>query len=163
MTRIQIDFDNGRCRLRLDTGNAQFPFLSRLVGPTVTLSSRLTLPSFNPAHAQNRSLLLPNCALLFWGSNGGRQTEIRPRCFLRRPSCRTAFGALIWAPIVGGATKPASATKPGLDFFESHEIEKMGREEASELDFLFRFASNMFVPQQKAAIGSMLTGSRPMG
>ena len=49
----------------------------------------------------------------------------------------------------------------GLDFLEPHEIEKMGREEASELDGLFRFASNMFAPQQKAAIGRMLTGGTP--
>ena len=49
----------------------------------------------------------------------------------------------------------------GLDFFECHEIEKMGREDASELDGLFRFASNMFAPQEKAAIGRVLTGGTP--
>jgi hypothetical protein len=49
----------------------------------------------------------------------------------------------------------------GLDFFDSHEIEKMGREEASELDGLFRFASNIFAPQEKAAIGRVLTGGTP--
>jgi hypothetical protein len=49
----------------------------------------------------------------------------------------------------------------GFDFFERHEIEKMGREDASELDGLFRFASNMFAPQEKAAIGRMLTGGTP--
>ena len=47
----------------------------------------------------------------------------------------------------------------GLDFFERHEIEKMGREEARELDGLFRFASNIFAPQEKAAIGRVLTGT----
>jgi hypothetical protein len=35
----------------------------------------------------------------------------------------------------------------GLDFFENLEIEKMGREEARELDGLFRYASNLFAPQ----------------
>jgi hypothetical protein len=49
----------------------------------------------------------------------------------------------------------------GLDFFECHEIERMGREDARELDGLFRYASNMFAPQQKAAIGRMLTGGTP--
>jgi hypothetical protein len=49
----------------------------------------------------------------------------------------------------------------GLDFFECHEIEKMGREDASELDSLFRFASNKFAPQQKAAITRVLTGEAP--
>ena len=49
----------------------------------------------------------------------------------------------------------------GIDFFECHEIEKMGREEASELDGLFRFASNMFAPQEKAAIARVLTGGTP--
>jgi len=49
----------------------------------------------------------------------------------------------------------------GLDFFECHEIEKMGREDASELDGLFRFASNMFAPREKAAIGRVLTGGTP--
>jgi hypothetical protein len=46
----------------------------------------------------------------------------------------------------------------GFDFFERHEIEKMGREDACELDGLFRFASNMFAPQEKAVIERMLTG-----
>jgi hypothetical protein len=36
----------------------------------------------------------------------------------------------------------------------------MGSEDASELDGLFRFASNMFA-SQKAAIGRMLTGGTP--
>ena len=49
----------------------------------------------------------------------------------------------------------------GLDFLEPHEIEKMGREDARELDGLFRYASNMFAPQQKAVIGRMLTGGTP--
>jgi hypothetical protein len=49
----------------------------------------------------------------------------------------------------------------GFDFFERHEIEKMGSEDASELDGLFRFASNMFAPQEKAAIGRMLSGGTP--
>ena len=49
----------------------------------------------------------------------------------------------------------------GLDFFECHEIEKMGREDASELDGLFRFASDMFATQQKAAIAHVLTGGTP--
>src|SRR6266536_2466900 len=49
----------------------------------------------------------------------------------------------------------------GIDFFECHEIEKMGREKASELDGLFRFASNMFAPQEKAAIARVLTGDPP--
>lgn len=31
---------------------------------------------------------------------------------------------------------------------ERHEIEKMGREDARELDGLFRYASNMFAPQR---------------
>ena len=70
------------------------------------------MPSFNHAHAQNRSLLLPNCALHFWGSNGGRPREIRLRCFLQRPSCRTTFGSSIRYPIVGGAMKPAAAGSP---------------------------------------------------
>jgi hypothetical protein len=47
----------------------------------------------------------------------------------------------------------------GLDFFECDEIEKMGRTDASELDGLFRFASSFFVPQEKAAIGRVLTGN----
>jgi len=49
----------------------------------------------------------------------------------------------------------------GLDFFECHEIEKMGREDASELDGLFRFASRFFAPQEKAAIARVLTGEAP--
>jgi hypothetical protein len=49
----------------------------------------------------------------------------------------------------------------GFDFFECHEIEKMGREDASDLDGLFRFASNMFAPQKKAEIGRVLTGGTP--
>ena len=49
----------------------------------------------------------------------------------------------------------------GLDFLECHEIEKMGREDARELDGLFRYASNMFAPQEKAAITSVLTGGTP--
>lgn len=49
----------------------------------------------------------------------------------------------------------------GLDFLECHEIEKMGREDARELDGLFRYASNMFAPQEKAAITRMLTGGTP--
>jgi hypothetical protein len=49
----------------------------------------------------------------------------------------------------------------GLDFLESHEVEKMGREDARELDGLFRYASNMFAPQAKAAITRVLTGGTP--
>ena len=49
----------------------------------------------------------------------------------------------------------------GLDFLESHEIEQMGREDARELDGLFRYASNMFAPQAKAAITRVLTGGTP--
>jgi hypothetical protein len=49
----------------------------------------------------------------------------------------------------------------GLDFLECHEIEKMGRADATELDGLFRFASNFFAPQEKAAIGRVLTGNEP--
>jgi hypothetical protein len=49
----------------------------------------------------------------------------------------------------------------GLDFFENHEIERMGREDASEFDGLFRFASNKFAPQEKAAIAHVLTGEAP--
>src|SRR6185436_14553441 len=45
----------------------------------------------------------------------------------------------------------------GLDFFERHEIETMGREDARELDGLFRYASNMFASQEKAAIARVLT------
>jgi hypothetical protein len=49
----------------------------------------------------------------------------------------------------------------GLDFFECREIEKMGREDASELDGLFRFASRYFAPQEKAAIARVLSGEAP--
>ena len=49
----------------------------------------------------------------------------------------------------------------GLDFFENHEIEIMGREEAHWLDGLFRFASNVFAPQEKTAIARALTGNEP--
>jgi len=49
----------------------------------------------------------------------------------------------------------------GLDFFERNEIEMMGREDARELDGLFRFASNLFAPQEKAAIARALTGNEP--
>src|SRR5262249_22807765 len=49
----------------------------------------------------------------------------------------------------------------GLDFFEPNEIEKMGREEARELDGLFRYASNLFAPQEKAAIARTLTCNEP--
>jgi len=49
----------------------------------------------------------------------------------------------------------------GIDFFERHEIDKMGREDARELDGLFRYASKMFAPQEKAAIGRALTGGTP--
>ncbi len=49
----------------------------------------------------------------------------------------------------------------GLDFLECHEIEKIGRADATELDGLFRFASNIFAPQEKAAIGRVLTGDEP--
>ena len=37
----------------------------------------------------------------------------------------------------------------------------MGREDARELDGLFRFASNLFAPQEKAAIARALTGNEP--
>ena len=37
----------------------------------------------------------------------------------------------------------------------------MGREDARELDDLFRYASNMFAQQEKAAITSVLTGGTP--
>ncbi|WOH48181.1 DUF6538 domain-containing protein [Bradyrhizobium sp. sBnM-33] len=46
----------------------------------------------------------------------------------------------------------------GLDFFERDEIEQMGRQEAAELDGLFRLASDMFAPEQQAKIERILTG-----
>jgi hypothetical protein len=46
----------------------------------------------------------------------------------------------------------------GIDFFDTDEIEKMEREPARELDGLFRFASNLFAPQEKAAIARALAG-----
>ena len=49
----------------------------------------------------------------------------------------------------------------GLDFFEPNEIETMGREEAHQLDGLLRYASNLFAPQEKAAIARALTGNEP--
>ena len=49
----------------------------------------------------------------------------------------------------------------GVDFLTCEEIEKMGREEAVELDGLLSFASNMFAPEEKAAIGRVLTGKEP--
>jgi hypothetical protein len=49
----------------------------------------------------------------------------------------------------------------GLDFFECQEIEKMGREDARGLDGLFRYASNMFASQEKAAITRVLTSGMP--
>ena len=48
-----------------------------------------------------------------------------------------------------------------MDFLTCEEIEKMGREEAVELDGLLSFASNMFAPEEKAAIGRVLTGKEP--
>ena|SRR6266545_2105146 len=55
-------------------------------------------------------------------------------------------------PMTSSTDLPKRAETGGLDFFECHEIEKLGREDASELDGLFRFASNLFAPQEKAAI-----------
>lgn len=49
----------------------------------------------------------------------------------------------------------------GLDFFEPNEIETMGRDEAHQLDGLLRYASNLFAPQEKAAIARALTGNEP--
>jgi hypothetical protein len=46
----------------------------------------------------------------------------------------------------------------GIEYFEPHEIERMGDEEARELDGLFRFAADLFVPRHKAAIGRALAG-----
>jgi len=36
----------------------------------------------------------------------------------------------------------------GFDFFERNEIDKMGSADACEFDGLFRFAPNMFAPQE---------------
>ena len=49
----------------------------------------------------------------------------------------------------------------GLDFLECHEIKKMGREDARELDGLFRYASKMFAPQSPANLpgGRLRTAS----
>lgn len=49
----------------------------------------------------------------------------------------------------------------GFDFFERNEIETMGREDARELDGLFRFASSLFAPREKAEIARALTGNEP--
>jgi hypothetical protein len=49
----------------------------------------------------------------------------------------------------------------GVDFFERREVEQMGRAEAVELDGLLHLASNMFAPEEKAAIGRVLTGKDP--
>jgi hypothetical protein len=49
----------------------------------------------------------------------------------------------------------------GLDFLRCEETEKMGREEAVELDGLLRLASHMFAPMEKTAIGRVLTGKEP--
>ncbi|MDX6461033.1 MAG: hypothetical protein QOE55_4730 [Acidobacteriaceae bacterium] len=50
------------------------------------------------------------------------------------------------------------AETDGIDFFDCEEIETMGREDAHQLDGLFRFASRYFAPQEKAAIARVLTG-----
>jgi hypothetical protein len=49
----------------------------------------------------------------------------------------------------------------GLAFSEPNEIETMGRDEAHQLDGLLRYASNLFAPQEKAAIARALTGNEP--
>jgi hypothetical protein len=66
-----------------------------------------------------------------------------------------------WIDDSGWRQEIKRAETGGLDFFECQEIEKMGREEASELDGLFRYASNMFAAQEKAAITRVLTGGTP--
>lgn len=53
------------------------------------------------------------------------------------------------------------AETDGIDHFDVAEIDKMGREEARELDGLFRFASGMLAPTQQADINRALAGETP--
>lgn len=50
----------------------------------------------------------------------------------------------------------------GVDHFEIHEIERMGEEDARELDGLFRFAGDLFAPKQRTAIGRVLAGDEAL-
>jgi hypothetical protein len=49
----------------------------------------------------------------------------------------------------------------GIDYFDCEEIEKMGRQDAHQLDGLFRFASDHFAAQEKTSIARVLTGEPP--
>jgi hypothetical protein len=49
----------------------------------------------------------------------------------------------------------------GIEYLELHEIEKMGRQDAGELDGLLRFADSFFEPKEKASIERALNGSAP--
>jgi hypothetical protein len=49
----------------------------------------------------------------------------------------------------------------GLDFFESHEIQKWATKTQGNSTASFRYASNMFAPQERTAITAVLTGGTP--
>lgn len=50
----------------------------------------------------------------------------------------------------------------GIEYFDSPEIERMGEEDARELDGLFRRLADRFADREKAAIGRSLAGDAPM-
>lgn len=50
----------------------------------------------------------------------------------------------------------------GIEHFNAAEIERMGEDDARELDGLFRLGGGMFAPRQQAAIGRALAGTEPI-
>jgi hypothetical protein len=50
----------------------------------------------------------------------------------------------------------------GTEYFDSHEVDQMGADEARELDGLFRRLADRFAKREKAAIGHALRGDAPM-
>ena len=54
------------------------------------------------------------------------------------------------------------ATTGGIEYFDPHEIEQMGEEDARELDGLFRYGADRFAAGEKVAIGRALAGDAPI-
>ncbi|OPY96403.1 hypothetical protein A5906_03855 [Bradyrhizobium sacchari] len=50
----------------------------------------------------------------------------------------------------------------GIEYFDQPEIERMGQDDARELDGLFRRLSDRFADREKAAIGRALRGDAAM-
>ncbi|MEY9130224.1 hypothetical protein ACVIWV_003882 [Bradyrhizobium diazoefficiens] len=49
----------------------------------------------------------------------------------------------------------------GTEYFDSHEVDRMGEEDARELDSLFRHLADRFAGHERAAIGRVLAGDAP--